>query len=386
MKKLYELDTNEISLVPRGANKKKFLVFKSFGGNKEMSQKNTTTKRNSSVKKDAGDMPPKKDSAVYKDPNEPIDHEPGASYNAPISDRAKAALKAMARIAAPHKDELKGEHIEMAMKEAGLHGAGEGSDDEDKNEIAMQMAMPMDVKEEHHAEAMGKAKKKAEKAYKKALAKLGYRKYPDEQEAVKAANPMEEDDDDDGVEKTGVSKTETTQEEGIVSKLKLDISDFPENQRRQLTDVFKSFDERTKELVKKNDALESELKKRDEQEKHREYVAKAASLKHLGIDQEEIVETLKDAARLGDKSYARVLKQYETLNAQAETGGLFSEIGTRGNDGAVDASQRLEALVDSVVQKADGTKTRSELYDEVLKSKEGRKLYAEYKNSRKGGA
>jgi hypothetical protein len=450
MKKLYDLETDEISLVHRGANKKKFLVFKSdlttegrkriadenfalpkerkypihdisharnalarvaqhgtaeeqakvksavyrkYPSLKPEKEKSEMAKTAAKVNKDAGDMAPKKDSAVYKDPKDmPIHQEPGASSNAPLSDRAKAALKAMARIAAPHKDELKGEHVEMAMKEAGLmHGAGEDGDAGSKDEIALHIAYPQEVEEEHHMAAMGKAKKKAMKAYKKALSKLGYRKYPDEQEAVKAHAPMEDDDDDgDDVDKSGVAKTQTSNEGGTVSKNKIhknvDLSGFPENQRRQLVDVFKAYDERTKELVKKNDELESELKKRDQAEKHREHVAKAAGFRHLGIPQDEIVETLEDAAKLGQKAYDRVVKQYETLNAQAEKGGLFSEIGSGNGGGAQDASARLDALVDSVVQKSDGTRTRAEIYDDVLQTKDGQRLYAEFKNGRRGGA
>lgn len=479
MKRLYGLETNEISLVPRGANKKKFLVFKSeekqmedslekggpgsgpqsgSGGrhseqaqqarriaNRErtnasqgkfdqrssairagqQARRDRVTKNNwvagttasraasrrsaskksldemnqkekdkmaktmGAVGKESGDMAPRADSAVHKepyDPNKPMPHEDGASYNAPLDERAQAALKAMARIAAPHKGVLKPEHVAMAMKEAGLHdGAGEESEDEDKDEIALEMQMPMDVEEEHHAAALGKAKKKAMKAYKKALSKLGYRKYPDEQQAVKADEAMDEDRDEGEIGKSGVSK-ENNQEESVSKQKSMELSGFNESQKRQLTDVFKAYDERTKELVKKNDELAAELKRRDESEKHREYVAKADSLSHLGIPKEEIVETLADAARMGEKAYTRVVKQYETLNAQAEKGGLFNEIGSRGGSPTGDFDHRINALVDSVVQKSDGTRTRAEIYDQVIQSKEGQNLYAEYKNGRKGGA
>lgn len=387
MKKLYELETDEVSLVPRGANKKKFLVFKSLGGNNDMST-TTTQKRTASVKKDAGDMVPRKDSAVYKDPNQPMQHEAGAAYNAPLSDRAQAALKAMARIAAPHKDELKGEHVEMAMKEAGLmHGAGEGADAGNKDEIHMNLAMPMDVSEEHHAAALEKAKKKAMKTYKKKLMKLGYRKYPDEQEAVKAKMPMEEDDEDDGVEKSGVAKNDKGEENVKQTKIhkNVELSGFNTDQKRQLTDVFKAYDDRVKDLVRKNDELETTLRTRDESEKEREFVAKADSFKHLGIPKEEIVETLRDASKIGAKSYDRIVKQYETLNVQAKSGGLFKELGRAGS-GPTDVEHRLEALVDSVVQKSDGTRTRAEIYADVLESPEGQKIYSEFKNGRTGGA
>lgn len=385
MKKLYALETREISLVPKGANKKKFLVFKSH--------KETTMPKSSAaskaVAKDAGDLPPKKDSAALKaaeyDPNKPMDHEDGAAYNAPLSDRAQAALKAMSRIAAPHKGELKPEHIEQAMKDAGMGDGG-------AEDVSMQFAIPEGVSDEHHMAAMEKAKKKAMKAYNKTLHKLGTRKYPDEQPAVKAAGGPkkdEKDDEEDCVDKSGVAKTETNHEEESVSNTKIhkmDLSVFSDAQKHQLEGVFKAFDERTKELVQKNDALNTELKKRDEAEKQREYVAKAESLASLGLPQDEIVETLKDAAKLGEASYARVVKQYETLNSQAKAGGLFKELGTRGGNGAIDAEAQLDRLVDSIVQKSDGKRTKEELYAEALDSKEGQALYAQFKHGRKGGA
>jgi hypothetical protein len=385
MQKLYDLETDEVSLVPRGANKKKFLVFKSLKGKKEMANKK--------VKKDAGGLAPRKDSAVYKDPgmNEPMAHEDGAAYNRPLSDRAQAALKATARILAPHKDELKHEHVAHAMKEAGIHH-GAGEEGHDKEEEAMkEEAYPEKVTEEHQAEALEEAKKSFEKAYKEHLEKLGYRKYPDNQEAVKSAHHMEDedDDDDDGVEKSGVAKG-LTNEEDSVSKSKVyksvDLSVFPENQRRQLTDVFKSYDERVRELVRKNDELHMEVRKRDEEAKEKELIAKAAEFKHLGLEREEIVETLRDASKLGEKAYARVVKQFEALNTQAKSGGLFNEIGTKGNTPAGDADAQIEQLVNSIVQKSDGTRTREEIYAEVLMSAEGQKIYRDYKVNRKGGA
>ena len=117
MKKLYELDPAEVSLVDKGANRKKFLIFKSKGKNMNPSKeimdlvnrvpKEVIDRVEKVVKAvDAGDMPPKKDSAAFKEANVPPGKNEQAGEVAPMSDRAMAAMKASARILAPHKDEI----------------------------------------------------------------------------------------------------------------------------------------------------------------------------------------------------------------------------------------------------------------------------------------
>lgn len=336
----------------------------------------TVSRKN--VKKDAGDMAPGKDSAVYKNPDDkPIEQEAGAASNAPLSDRAQAALKAMARIAAPHKDELKHEHIAHAMKAAGCMGG----EDMAKDDVEMGVAYPEKVEDEHHMSALGEANK----AYKSHLEKLGYRKYPDAEEAAKAKDHMEEDDEDE-VEKTSVGKNDKQGESVKDTKTNAELSGFNEAQKSQLEGVFKAHNDRIKELVAKNDGLAKQLKDRETAEKTREFIAKADTFKHLGLEREEIVETLRDASDLGEKAYTRIVKQFEAMNEQARAGGLFKEVGTSRGGEANSAEARIDAAIDSVVKKSDGKTTREEAYSQFMETAEGRKLYADYKNGRRGGA
>lgn len=385
MRKLYDLDPNEVSLVPRGANKKRFLVFKSQEGakmtNKDIREmiENVDPKVMEKVSKsigmmkkigkDAGDMPPKADSHVFKDTHN-VEHD-GESDRGPLSDRAQAALKAVARILAPFKDEIGDEHLDEVQHEIGMHmdpgkEAGEGHK---KIEMSME-AIPEKVEEEHHSAALDMAKK----AYMGHLEKMGYRKYPDEQIAQKAKKPEhdeDEEEDEDEIEKNKIEKG-------------LDLSAFTKEQRPQIEAIFKAYGNEKKELVEKAAKLEKELATRDAKEKEREYIAKAESFTHIALPKAEIIETLKDAAKLGTKSFERICKQYDALNEQAKKSNLFGEIGFRGGSTEGDAHAKLEALVDSVVMKSDG-RSREEIYETVLKTAEGKRLYNEGQKTRPGG-
>ena len=402
MKKLYNLSAEEVSLVDKGANKKKFLIFKSRGGN-QMPAKNISREVREMMnmppkvaanlekvvkemahphKSAAGDMPPKKDSAVFKGP----EHEEHG-----LSERAQAALKAVGRILHPHKDEIQGHHLGAVAHEVGIGDHSEeqpgevegkhGSDGkmgktpmhQGEDEIEMSVAYPEDVEEEHHSEAVEMAKK----AYKAHLDKMGYRKYPDEEVAQKGKK-LEDDEDEDESEE---------EEEHVGKNVKkaagsLDLSAFPKEQRPHLEMIFKS----NRELVQKNLDLEKQIKDRDAREREREIVQKAAEFNNVALPQEEIIETLKDADKLGAKSFERVCKQFETLNEQGRSSNLFREIGTsQSAEGAGSAEAKLDALVNSIVQKSGSDKSKEQIYDEVIQTPEGKRLYRESQQKRFGG-
>lgn len=436
MKRLSDLDTKEVSLVPRGANKKKFLVMKAeltSEGRKHIAGSNfaipgerkypihdISHARNAlsrasgkpeeakvkaavyrkypslkpgaekgeqempapdkKVRKDAGDMMPKKDSAVYKEPGEHEGHD--------MDPRMKQALKAMGRIAAPFAKDMKPEHVMGALKEVGIghgneelgdrgegHGTDEGHPQHQMSKELGSWAIPEGVSDEHHAEALDmatkKGMKKAEKAYKKALSKLGYRKYPDEEAESLTQKAMSKPEDD-------ADEDEEDEEVGKSSISKAALSSFAPEQRKLIEGIFKDHSD----LVKKNMSLEKQLSEQKEEQRNKEIVAKAAEFSHIGLAQEEIVETLKDADKAGTKTYDRICKQFEVMNEQAEKGGLFKEIGHRGHDSAADAQAKLDALVDSIVKKSDGKTTFEQAYDDVMKSAEGKKLYAQHVEER----
>ena len=411
MRELSDLDPFEVSLVDEGANKKKFLIYKSRKGNqmpraerqsirdminsvdaKTMGRVEKVIKSMHPIEKESGDMEPKKDSSVFKE-----DGVCKEDMSAPISDRAQAALKAVARILAPFKDELHDGHMDAVQHEIGMKKSPEHESVHEgklpevgEHDLAEKAkAYPEKVKEEHHAEAVGMAKK----AYAEHLEKMGYRKYEDpsledangEVNKGKHDDMEEEDEDEDEAEiEKGAHVSKTS-----VNKSAVDLSSFPKEQRKQLEMIFKAnadLQAQNKELVQKAANLEKAVADRDAKEKEREFVAKAASFTHLGIPTEEVVESLRDAAKVGQKSYERVCKQFATISEQNRNGGLFKELGSRLPDnGSLDAEMRLEKLVDSVVQKADTKVSRAEIYEQVIQSNEGARLYAEMKSKRPGG-
>ena len=405
MKKLYELDPAEVSLVDKGANRKKFLVFKSKGNNMQPSKEIMALVNSVSpqviarVEKvvkavDAGmspgDLPPKPDSRVYKNPhgmmkegNMPPEKNEQAGEVAPMSDRAMAAMKASARILAPHKDEIHDGHMDAMQKEIGMkenpmheaagHEEHQGEDMLEKDMMEKSKAEPHDVEEEHHAAALEMAKK----AYKAHLEKMGYRKHEDEQPKVgsdgihKDKHGDDEDDEEDGVEKSKVSKSAP------------DLSAFPKEQRAQLEGIFKA----NVELVQKNETLEKELKHERDIRVRKEFEEKVAGFKHIGADKAKLAKIMKSMSEKSPeelKEFEAILKAMDNQAAQA---GLFTEIGTkRGEHGGTEADVKLRALVDSVVQKSDGNMSRAQVADAVYQTPEGKRLLAEsIAQSQKGG-
>lgn len=440
MKKLSGLEVNEVSLVGKAANKKKFLIFKNREGVKmpnvsreiqnlinsvdpklmeKVAKKVKTFKvgkavaeegKDSMVGKD-GDMMPRKDSAAYKDMNAGdggADHQVSAhggsadhQDTAPLSERAQAALKAIARIAAPHKDELHAGHLGSVGQEVGLKAApkaapmaapDKATNDPDAPQgstVEMgQMAIPEGVSEEHHMAALEKAKG----AYGESLQKMGYRQYPDP--SLEETNAMEkskhglEDDEDEDDEGEDVGKT------AVGKSARPELSAFSKEQKAQLETVFKANTElavANKELVKKNADLEKEIKTERDARVLKEFEAKASTFKHLGANTQELAEVMKSLSETNPKALEKIESVLKSNDEQLRVaamsgGGLYGEIGSRqGAGGAGDAEAKLDRLVDSVVSKSDGNLSREQIYDEVLKSKEGKALYREMKQTRKGG-
>ena len=398
MKKLYDLDPYEVSLVDEGANRKKFLIFKSRKGKqmaanqeirnliesvdpKKMKKVEKVLKSLHSMKHDeeAAKSKHEQHEKEFKKSFEHEDHdEVHKESEDPLSERAQAALKAVARILAPFKDEIHDGHLDAVQHEVGIkdspHHTEAATDEVGEHEVGKEVAYPQEVKEEHHVEAL----KAAKEAYKNHIEKLGYQKYPAKQMEQKCTEKSKEEE-----------KEEESVDKSAVSKSALDLTAFPKEQRAQLEMIFKAnndLQKQNKELVQKQAKLEKDLSARIEAEKEREYVAKAAEFRHVGLPLAEVIETLKDAAKLGEKSYERVCKQFEAINEQISKGGLFSEIGSRqSSGGGNDAEAKLERLVDSVVQKSEGKHSRDEIYAEVLQTKEGKRLYAEMKSKRPGG-
>lgn len=404
MKRLHSLEPEEVSLVKRGANKKKFLVLKDDEGTKMprkesdslrevrnlvngvdpkiMAKVDKVVKNMSGMKPE--DLPPGKDSATYK--SEEVDPEMHPEGPKPLSDRAQVALKAMARIAAPFKDEMGDHHVMAALKEVGIggdeeqpgevgHAIGHSEDGMGKamHDMNKGKAIPEKVEEKHHAEALEFAKK----AYKSHMEKMGYQKYPAEQPAMKAKHLADEDDEEgeENVDKSKVSKAAES----------VDLSAFPEAQRPALQQIFKSHAalvQKNEELTADKERVEKELKTERELRRDKEFIQKAHSFTHVGGDVKELAETMK-ALEDADPS-GKALKLFESklraANEQVKKGELFGTMGTtisKSGSAGNDAFAKLNSLVDQIVMKGSDV-TREQVFDQVIQTPEGKRLYAEY--------
>lgn len=362
-------------------------VLKSFGKESPGDSAEKTHSKKTKKAKD-GDKMPGKNSATFKDngAEDNADMDGKDSQRSPMSDRAQAALKAVARILAPFKDEITDGHMDAVQNEVGI--AGETAKDEDGGEdVEMSMDAPEGVDPEHHNEAMGMAKK----GYMSHMEKMGYRKYPDpaldKTNATKTAKAK-----DDGEE-----EEEEEERVGKVNKSAdaLDLSAFPVSQRSQLEAIFKTAvaaTEANKELVKKNDDLQKQLHEERDIRVLKGFEERAKGFKHLGANSQELAVVMKSMAESDPKGFEKIESILKAADEQMRVaamtgGGLFNELGSRQSGGGVHGpGDKLDALVDQVVQKSDGAKSREQVYEEVLKTAEGKRLYAEYKSARPHGS
>ena len=486
--RLHSLDAHEISLVPKGANRRKFLIFKAHEDDEDVEKAALTAEdrkhiapsnfalpktkqypihdishaRNALARSSGKPEEAKVKAAVYAkypslkpsvgkgakmpaaqslhdmisktDPNvmqkvedcikshfAPEGEDKVGKASAPVgddeagtggalTDQAKAAVKAVVRILNPFKEHisplLMHEIIDAAgfeltsegENESGATHIGDGKQSGEEGEEYAAKAAPKhtedDEMDEDEAEEMdeekemaekdfkatpakvegvdemhfGEAKQVAEKAYKEHMEKLGYRKYPD------AEMTMKTKDGAPVATKKGANVSKSADSA-------LSLSTVDASTRQKVEKAFKAQGDKIADL-------ETQLKARDARDRHKEIVAKAASLGHVGLPQDELVATLEDADKLGKESYERIVKNFETLNEQGRSSNLFREVGSNlpagGNDSA-NAWSRIEKAAEGWVQKSGEKLSRAEAIDAFLKTSEGARMYGEYKAGRKDG-
>lgn len=360
MNRLHELETKEISLVPRGANKKRFLVLKATTGE-------SMPKPNAEILKMVNSADPevmKKVEQVVKDFK--VEDDKGGE-GSPMTDRAQAAVKAIVRIAHGMKDEIHMGALHQALKAAGLKHRDDEGDDEteegDESDTEKSFKKDEDVSDEHYGDAMEDAKK----SYKAKLGKLGYEKY-----------------------KPGKDDNSTNSEEDTVSKEivnkdgSLNLDAVPKEVQPAIEHIFKS----NMDLVKKNDTLTAELKKERDERRSKEFVAKADSLKHYVGDKAALAKELQTLSDTSPAAYDIMVKNLEAVEKSAEANkALFREIGSdqggsEGDPNSFDA--KINAIAKGIVEKGDGKLTDAQAYERALSTPEGQQLYAEYKSKRGG--
>jgi len=158
-------------------------------------------------------------------------------------------------------------------------------------------------------------------------------------------------------------------------------------------DIFKGLPEAVAKMlqeqnVKLADANEKIAKMRDESET-KIFIAKAAELtSNLGVVAEEFGPVLKSINAANPELAAKVEAVLKTANETVKKGNLFTEIGTTltGSPTGIaknDAWSSIQTLAQGLVTKGE-SKTEADAIDAVLKSEEGRKLYAIYTGKIKG--
>jgi hypothetical protein len=384
MKRLHSLDAAEVSLVPRGAVKRKFLVLKSRTGEPSMTRKEIldlikgepdTMKRVEKILKAFGTTDKVRQEAALQ--GEATKDENGEG---PLDERAQTALKAVVRILTPFKDQLSPMLLHEVLDAAGIQMQSAEEQGGEKEGSSRQS--PEQVKEEHKIEAM----KAAQGAYKSHLQKLGYQKYPENQIAQK---DMEGDDEcEKSQEKSTDKKSDgdkevEKKEEGTVpnaddkeSVMKSLLSNLPKETKSAIEAVFKS----QQELIKKNDELTQKLVETERTAKRKEYVAKAAGFKHLGVNVEELAETMLALSETAPKQLEVIEKMLSSADEQVGKGDLFKEFGSSLPAGGKSTWDKIEKAAEGYVAKSGEKASKAEAVDRFLATSEGKRMYEEYMN------
>lgn len=375
MKRLTNLDPNEVSLVPVGANQKRFLVLKE-GNDLENKIEKASPKVLERVLKAIVKAFGKKDGndeAI----NEKLDG---------LSPAAQTAARAIGRIAAPHADELKGEHVEAVLQDAGIDGVGVETESPGGSKT---------VKPEH----MKSAKEAAESAYKEHMKKLGYQKYPegklqmkevtDNAEKAKKPGDEDEEDDEDEQEKAAKAKKEKTMKEFIKADGTVDLQAIAKSGDADpvlvaIAKMHIASEARATAAETKASSTEKVLKEHREAVRKGEIVRKASEFKHLRS--EDVQKTLELADSAGSEEFDRVVKMFQAQDAQIASGKLFTEVGTSGmSDGTMSAWGKIEKAADSIVQKSAEKISKEMAISDFLGTDEGAQLYAQHQASRPNG-
>lgn len=376
MKNLHSLKLQEVSLVPKGANGKTFVVVKEAPT--EANQVSFMKGLRKILK------------SFGKKPDEQGDGNMGEG----LSREAQTALEATGRILAPHKDEITDAHMDAVQQhigipsggseEGGEDGAGEGDDD---------------VKPEH----MQGGKEAAEKAYKDYMTKLGYQKYPEGKLTMKSKKPMDnmddEDDEDEEAEKARkademaeMARKEKMAKENILKEDgSLNLAAIPEEMRPFAEVIAKQQADSATKLKAAEDKsvkLEKELSDNKIAQRKSEIVAKAASFTNLSQPDTVMMLELADAA--GKEKFDAIVKGLEANDKQIGESRLFGEIGSSsashgGGAGGSDIMSKIEKSVADIVQKSAGSEhpiSKEQAMADYLSSPDGMKLYEQEKTRR----
>lgn len=198
----------------------------------------------------------------------------------------------------------------------------------------------------------------------------GYKKAAKKGEDDEEESDDEEDDKDDMP--FGKKKKAATKKSAEPDFAQLDAAT-----RAQVQAVFKS----NEELTQKSANLEGIVKTLLDERTMGEYVAKAKEFSHVPGKPEEIAVLMKSAHDSSPELAKGLEKLLQSMNEIVSKSALLGTIGSSGSGGSSGGSAwaKLEAMADGLVMKSsDGKLSKEQALARVMKSAEGRVLYAEY--------
>lgn len=376
MNKLYSLDPAEVSFVPHGANKKRFMVFKEDGGiQMDKATIEKITKGN-----------PKVMAAIEK-----VIKDFQEKHDGDLDEKAVTAMKAAARILTPFKDKIPKELMRAVNGATGMvdddEGEDEGQEPEEKEamgKVNKEGALGHGDESGQAAEASGGevpqkdmqyAHKMGVDAYhaarKEAMKKMGHEQYP-------AADLQMKEDKGDMDEEAQEKK----EGEGMVTKSgELDLSGVPEKVRPAVEKIYKD----QREAIAKADKLEKDLAEERSHRITKELTEKVEALKHLGAEKTELVSVLKELKESNPKAFEKVEAVLKAADAQIAKGALFAEAGSKLSRASGGTTwEQIEKAAEGYVAKSGEKLSKAEAVEKFLNTQDGQKLYAEHQAQRGG--
>lgn len=139
----------------------------------------------------------------------------------------------------------------------------------------------------------------------------------------------------------------------------------------------KSLKKRFEDLEKRNQELEDKIKKQKDESEKAEFVKKAESLDHLGINADEVGGIMKSIHDTNPEYAEKLEAVLKAANEQVKKGGLFAENGIDGGAGESDIVKRVNAMADEACKKRAGL-THEKAVMEVLRDNPD--MYKEYRS------
>lgn len=376
--RLHSLEAAEVSLVPKGANKRRFLITKSAADEDEMADVNKNVLTDI-IRSGSKDPPPKRTSVGgvrgNKDNSSDVDKsgegEEDMGDDGDADDVEKKIAKADPKMMGKVSQCLKDFKAIPVKKDDGTEEEGMGLDDDCQTAVRAAVRLLSSVKDKVSPQLMHQVLD---------IAGYGMPEKKQEKQADFKSVPAKVESQENDVLKTGGEPKSKLEGETVSKADNADVlSGLTPEAREKVEAVFKS----NVELVAKTAQLEKDAKDRDAKDRKREIVAKAATFKNLAVPAEEIVQNLESADKAG--TFDLVCKTFETLDKQAAASSLFSEVGytAQGGNDAANAMAKLEKMAEGLVQK-NADLTSEQAFTKVLETKEGKALYAEHQKARGG--